>query len=51
MKTSGWYDNREWLVMQYIEKGLTLVEVAALAGTSERTIRRLLDKYDIKRKG
>lgn len=42
-----WYDNESWLKMMYIDKGSTRSEIAAYAGCSEETVRKLLIKYGI----
>lgn len=44
-----WYDDRAWLKMCFIDKGMTVSEIAVTAGISEQTVRSMLSKYNIKK--
>lgn len=44
-----WYDNRAWLRMMYIDEGRTVSEIAVRASVTTETMRKLLDKYELRK--
>lgn len=42
-----WYDNRELLVMKYIEQHKSIADMAQLFGVTEQTVRNLLKKHNL----
>jgi len=45
-----WYDSYDWLKMMYIDKTLTISEIAESIGVSDETIRQLLMRHKLKRR-
>ena len=43
------YKNRDWLWEQYMDRNLSLVEVAGVAGVSTETVKRWLRRYEIRK--
>lgn len=44
------YQSKAWLYKRYVVDRLTQEEIAKLAGTTQVTIKRWIDKFDLKRK-
>ena len=49
IKLSKQYKDKDWLYSQYIEERLTRKDIGLLCGVKERTIKKWLEIYDIKK--
>ena len=48
MKKVKLYNNRNWLQKRYVEDEKTILEIAREAGVDEITIRRALERFNLK---